>query len=38
MKGTGKSKKTPVGRGKGGSGPSEKKGAWGSVAGAKRRR
>ena len=38
MKGTGKSKKTPVGRGKGGSGPSEKKGAWGSGAGAKRRR
>ncbi|XP_030960610.1 replication factor C subunit 1-like isoform X2 [Quercus lobata] len=38
MKGTGKSKKTPVGKGNGGSGPSEKKGAWGSVAGAKRRR
>nr|POE89440.1 replication factor c subunit 1 [Quercus suber] len=38
MKGTGKSKRTPVGRGKGGSGSSENKGAWGSGAGAKRRR
>jgi len=40
LKGTGNSsaKKTPAGRGKGGSRSSEKKGARGSGAGAKRKR